>query len=147
MASKIFKISELPEAIFSSTADLVADNPYQQETSGYKTYALEASEIADKMLNSFQYTQDMQTTDKTIVGAVNELETEIGRIGIAHISAGHGYYWNNPIFADPNVEIEVYESTGSGLREMYIDGQTLYIVVNEYDVDYTVEVIARYGLV
>ena len=30
---------------------------------------------------------------------------------------------------------------------MYIDGQTLYIVVNEYDVDYTVEVIARYGLV
>ena len=46
-------------------------------TEGYNDANAPLSLLASSLLNSFEYTQDLTTTAKTIIGAINELKSDI----------------------------------------------------------------------
>lgn len=85
MAEGDFKISELsdgnltPDSVFV-TADEVSGS--------YVTQYHKASEIASKLFNSFAYTQDLDTTDKKPVGAINEVADTLGVMLEGTLEAG-----------------------------------------------------------
>ena len=85
MAEGDFKISELsdgnltPDSVFV-TADEVSGS--------YVTQNYKASEIASKLFNSFAYTQDLDTTDKKPVGAINEVADTLGVMLEGTLEAG-----------------------------------------------------------
>lgn len=85
MAEGDFKISELsdgnltPDSVFV-TADEVSGS--------YVTQNHKASEIASKLFNSFAYTQDLDTTDKKPVGAINEVADTLGVMLEGTLEAG-----------------------------------------------------------
>lgn len=77
MAEEFRKISELPEnEVFTEDSLFIAANP--NSNNGYKTESILASEVANKMLNVFEYPLKLDTTDKTIVGAVSEVADMFG---------------------------------------------------------------------
>lgn len=85
MAEGDFKISELsdgnltPDSVFV-TADEVSGS--------YVTQNHKASEIASKLFNSFAYTQNLDTTDKKPVGAINEVADTLGVMLEGTLEAG-----------------------------------------------------------
>lgn len=85
MAEGDFKISELsdgrltPDSVFV-TADEVGGS--------YVTQSHTASEMASKMFNSFAYTQELETTDKKPVGAINEVADTLGVMLEGTLEAG-----------------------------------------------------------
>lgn len=70
------KISELPVLELTGNSAFVCDDLVNSE---HVTQYHLMSEIADKLFNNFAYTQELQTTSKQIVGAVNEIHTQYGR--------------------------------------------------------------------
>ena len=70
------KISQLPVLDLTGNSVFVCDDLVNGE---YVTQNHLMSEIADKLLNNFAYTQELQTTSKQIVGAINEIHTQYGR--------------------------------------------------------------------
>ena len=56
----------------------LVDTPDQQAQSGYTTEKLPITDIGDFINNELQYTQDLDTEDKTVSGAINELHDSIG---------------------------------------------------------------------
>lgn len=56
----------------------LVDTPDQQSQSGYTTEKLPMTDIGSKVVNGIQYTQDLDTEDKTVSGAINELHDSIG---------------------------------------------------------------------
>lgn len=66
-------------SFFGTAAEIVAgtllliSNPDAQATSGYSTYKISAPELAAAILDVFEYTQELETSDKTIIGAINEI--------------------------------------------------------------------------
>lgn len=80
-----FKISELSEGTLSDGSVFVTAD----EVGGsYVTQSHTASEIASKMFNSFAYTQDLDTTDKKPVGAINEVADTLGVMLEGTLEAG-----------------------------------------------------------
>ena len=70
-----FKISDLSDGTLSGSSVFVTAD----EVGGsYVTQSHTASEIASKMFNSFAYTQELDTTDKKPVGAINEVADTLG---------------------------------------------------------------------
>lgn len=49
----------------------------QSVVAGFKDGRTTLSIIANALLNSFGYQQDLETTDKTIIGAINELKEDM----------------------------------------------------------------------
>ena len=70
------KISELPLGSLGEDSVLVTADYVNGE---YVTQGHLASEIGQRMFNSFAYTQELQTTNKLVIGAVNEIHTQYGR--------------------------------------------------------------------
>ena len=71
MADK--KISELSNVSSMDGNDLfVVSQP--DGNNDYNSKNATVSQVADKLNNSLQYTSDLQTTSKTIIGAINELK-------------------------------------------------------------------------
>lgn len=66
-------------SFFGTAAEIVANtllfisNPDTSATSGYSTFSTSASELALAILDTFEYTTELSTTDKTIIGAINEI--------------------------------------------------------------------------
>lgn len=56
----------------SASTLLLVSVPDPQEESGYSTFKCSASELAEALLGDLSYTQDLDTVDKTIFGAINE---------------------------------------------------------------------------
>lgn len=85
MAEGDFKISELsdgkltPDSVFV-TADEVGGS--------YVNQSHLASEVAGKLFNSFAYTQELDTTDKKPVGAINEVADTLGVMLEGTLEAG-----------------------------------------------------------
>ena len=104
MAEGDFKISQMTELPFNTDCEFIADDP---DGGDYATKTHTISEISTTLLNSFQYTQDLDTTDKKIVGAVVELVSEVGIILKAHCEPEYGVIITNPVFLDSNIEIEI----------------------------------------
>lgn len=85
MAEGDFKISNLsdgkltPNSVFV-TADYVNGK--------WVTQSHLASEVSGKLFNSFAYTQDLDTTDKKTVGAINEVADTLGVMLEGTLEAG-----------------------------------------------------------
>lgn len=80
-----FKISELSDGTLSAGSVFVTAD----EVSGsYVTQSHTASEIASKLFNSFAYTQELDTTDKKPVGAINEVADTLGVMLEGTLEAG-----------------------------------------------------------
>lgn len=73
------KISELPILTLTENSIFVTDDLINGD---YETENHLLSEIGSKVFTSFAYTQDLETTNKTIVGAINEVQTQYGRYHI-----------------------------------------------------------------
>lgn len=146
MAEGDFKISQMTELPFNTDCEFIADDP---DGGDYATNTHTISEISTTLLNSFQYTQDLDTTDKKIVGAVAELGLAdgLGYIGRNHIQAGNAFAWVKDIFREPNVEIEIYSNNTTGIRQIVINDNMLIVYFADSSFDYDVEAIARHGLV
>lgn len=61
-----------------ATTLLLGDFVDLDAQSGYTTYKASVSDIGEVILEDIEYTQDLQTTDKTIIGAINENKSVIG---------------------------------------------------------------------
>lgn len=46
--------------------------------SGYSTFKMSVSDLGEVILEDIEYTQDLTTADKTIIGAINEQQSVIG---------------------------------------------------------------------
>ena len=80
-----FKISELSDGTLSGSSVFVTAD----EVSGsYVTQNHTASEVASKLFNSFAYTQELDTTDKKPVGAINEVADTLGVMLEGTLEAG-----------------------------------------------------------
>ena len=80
-----FKISDLSDGTLSGSSVFVTAD----EVGGsYVTQSHTASEIASKMFNSFAYTQELDTTDKKPVGAINEVADTLGVMLEGTLEAG-----------------------------------------------------------
>ena len=69
------RISELSNGNLTGNSVFVTADYVNGE---YVTQGHLASEIGGKILNSFAYTQDLQTTDKKPIGAINEVSNNVG---------------------------------------------------------------------
>lgn len=61
-----------------ATTLLLGDFVDLDAQSGYTTYKASVSDIGEVILEDIEYTQDLQTVDKTIIGAINENKSVIG---------------------------------------------------------------------
>ena len=48
------------------------------QNNGYDSEKVSAGELGEALVNDFEYTQDLSTVDKTVVGAINENKSVIG---------------------------------------------------------------------
>ena len=78
MATK--KISELPAVSGINESDLFIVS--QGSGSTYGSLKATLVGIAKKILTNIQYASELQTSDKTITGAINELNTAIGQVSV-----------------------------------------------------------------
>lgn len=79
------KISELSDGNLTENSVFVTADNVNGE---YVTQGHLASEIGGKLLNSFAYTQDLQTTDKKPIGAINEVTDKLGVMVSGILEAG-----------------------------------------------------------
>lgn len=63
------------------------DKPNQSASSGYDTEQSALSVIGKAIVNLLEYTQELDTTDKTIIGAINEIFASAGGSANANIAA------------------------------------------------------------
>lgn len=66
-----------PISQFATASSVEADTllfvSTPNQNNGYDSEKVSASELGEALVNDFEYTQDLSTTDKTVVGAINEL--------------------------------------------------------------------------
>ena len=71
-------IHEFTTGEVEATTLLLGDFVDLDAQSGYTTLKMSVSDIGEVILEDIEYTQDLKTTDKTIVGAINENKSVIG---------------------------------------------------------------------
>lgn len=71
-------IHEFTTGEVEATTLLLGDFVDLDAQSGYTTYKASVSDIGEVILEDIEYTQDLQTVNKTIVGAINENKSVIG---------------------------------------------------------------------
>lgn len=80
-----FKISELSNGTLSGSSVFVTAD---EVDGSYVMQNHTAAEMASKMFNSFAYTQELDTTDKKPVGAINEVADTLGVMLEGTLEAG-----------------------------------------------------------
>jgi hypothetical protein len=85
MAEGDFKISELSDGHLTPNSVFVTAD---EVDGSYVTQSHLASEVASKLFNSFAYTQELDTTDKKPVGAINEVADTLGVMLEGTLEAG-----------------------------------------------------------
>lgn len=71
-------INEFLTGEVEATTLLLGDFVDLDAQSGYTTYKMSVSDIGEVILEDIEYTQDLTTVDKTIIGAINENKSVIG---------------------------------------------------------------------
>lgn len=72
------RISELPAVSSLNNGDLVEVSQVDSlSASGYTSKKSPMSELGNKLNNSIQYASALQTTDKTVIGAINEVASNL----------------------------------------------------------------------
>lgn len=77
------KISELSSVASLNNGDLIEVSQVDElSPTGYSSMKASMTDVGNKVNNNIQYTQDLDTTSKTVIGAINEKATvyEIGDI-------------------------------------------------------------------
>lgn len=70
-----FRISELPTSADFNNLDLMEISQVDENSlSGYTSVKKTMNQIGDKLNNSIEYSIDLNTTDKKIIGAINEVK-------------------------------------------------------------------------
>lgn len=85
MAEGDFKISNLSDGKLTPNSVFVTADYVNGE---WVTQSHLASEMAGKMFNSFAYTQELETTDKKPIGAINEVSDTLGVMVSGVLEAG-----------------------------------------------------------
>lgn len=136
MAEGDFKISQLSDGKLTSNSVFVTADFVNGE---WVTQSHLASEVAGKLFNSFAYTQELDTTDKKPVGAINEVADTLGVMLEGTLEAGQTTLTltNDHITANSWLDFqgEIYPkgiSFGAGFMTMTFD---------EYSEDKTVKVV------
>lgn len=76
-----FRISELPTSASFDNLDLMEVSQVDpQSVSGYTSIKKTMNQLGDKLNNDIQYAADLNTTDKKIIGAINELLSAINDV-------------------------------------------------------------------
>lgn len=73
-------ITDLPNGVLTPGSLFAAADVNSGAPSGYSSGKHSAAGLADGILGVFEYTQDLDTTNKTIFGAINELQTGAGGV-------------------------------------------------------------------
>lgn len=71
-------IHEFATGEVEATTLLLGDFVDLDAQSGYTTLKMSVSDLGEVLLEDIEYTQDLQTTDKTVIGAINENKSVIG---------------------------------------------------------------------
>lgn len=71
-------IHEFTTGEVEATTLLLGDFVDLDAQSGYSTFKMSVSDLGEVILEDIEYTQDLQTVDKTIIGAINENKSVIG---------------------------------------------------------------------
>ena len=92
MATDRIKYSEAIQSAAALTLNnndiiVLAQEDSQQET-GYVSKATRMATIGEKIVNGIDYTTELQTNSKTIIGAINELEQSGGSTDIVGTASG-----------------------------------------------------------
>lgn len=66
------KISEMQQAVTVNTSDLFEASLYDSGTQTYSSGSVSVSTLATKIATGINFTSDLQTTAKTLTGAINE---------------------------------------------------------------------------
>lgn len=70
-----FRISDLPTSTSFKNLDLMEVSQVDENSlSGYTSVKKTMNQIGDKLNNSIEYAIDLNTTDKKIIGAINEVK-------------------------------------------------------------------------
>lgn len=78
-----FRISDLPTSASFNNLDLMEVSQVDEHSlSGYTSVKKTMNQIGDKLNNSIEYAIDLNTTDKKIIGAINEVNQKIEYISI-----------------------------------------------------------------
>lgn len=73
------KISELSSVASLNNGDLIEVSQVDSSSpTGYSSMKASMTDVGNKVNNNIQYTQDLDTTSKTITGAINENKSQIG---------------------------------------------------------------------
>lgn len=99
MAEKKIKFVDLSSGIFSAASRFLA-------VEDGDNVMLEGSDMANKICNSFAYTQDLDTTAKIPVAAVNEISPRFGIVLVGTLAAGNDHlaFYNNAITANSMID-------------------------------------------
>ena len=101
MAEQKIKIVDLSSGIFSAATRFLA-------VEGGEDVMIEGSDMANKICNSFAYTQDLDTTAKVPVAAVNEISSRFGVVMVGTLIAGNDHlaFYNNAITANSMIDYD-----------------------------------------
>ena len=70
-----FRISDLPTSASFNNLDLMEISQVDEHSlSGYTSVKKTMNELGDKLNNSIEYSIDLNTTDKKVIGAINEIK-------------------------------------------------------------------------
>lgn len=73
-----FKISDLPTSLSVNDADIMEVSQVDEDSpSGFTSVKKTILDIANKILKNINFTSDLNTTDKTVIGAINEVDGDI----------------------------------------------------------------------
>jgi len=83
MPETTYRISELTAIGTINNGDLVeVSNVDSNSESGYASKKATMTDLGDKLNNNIQYSTDLETTNKTIIGAINEVASQATGIDI-----------------------------------------------------------------
>lgn len=73
-----FRISDLPTSASFNDADIMEVSQVDNDSpSGFSSVKKTVLDIANKILKNINFTSDLNTTDKTVIGAINEVDGDI----------------------------------------------------------------------
>lgn len=83
-----FTISQLPTTPSFNNLDLMEIAQVDPlSVTGYSSFKKTMNQIGDKLNNSIEYSVDLNTTDKKIIGAINELNTKLSDLSVHDVKS------------------------------------------------------------
>ena len=111
MPETTYRISELTAISTINNGDLIeVSNVDANSESGYASRKATMTDLGDKLNNGIQYSTELNTTDKKVIGAINEVAGKWLSSTLA-ASATSLVFTDNAITA--NSKIEVYADDGN----------------------------------